>query len=103
MPREQTRLATRISEPYWHGHGGPVHVGDAEALGIADLRRPDWGDPVTIHPGEVPVFWACGVTTHVALQRALASGGLDRALTHAPGHMFVADAINAELLSRGQT
>lgn len=43
-------------------HGGPVHVGDPSAIGISDLSRPDYGDAVTVRPGEVPVFWACGVT-----------------------------------------
>ena len=43
-------------------HGAPVHVGDPAALGIADLDAPDFGDRVRIGPGEVPVFWACGVT-----------------------------------------
>ena len=48
-------------------HGGPIHVGDPEALGIRDLARPDFGDAVTIHPDEVPVFWACGVTPQLAI------------------------------------
>jgi len=38
-----------------------VHWGDPAALGVADLGRPDFGDAVTVAPGEVPVFWACGV------------------------------------------
>ena len=51
-------------------HGAPVHVGDPAALGIDDLARPDFGEAVTIQPGEVPVFWACGVTPQVALAEA---------------------------------
>ena len=39
----------------------PCMWGDPAALGIADLARPDFGDPVRIRPGEIPVFWACGV------------------------------------------
>jgi len=31
-------------------------------LGIKDLSKPDYGDPVHLHPDDVPVFWACGVT-----------------------------------------
>ncbi len=68
-------------------HGAPVHVGEPAALGIADLGRPDYGDPVTIRPGELPVFWACGVTPQAALLEAR----LPFAITHAPGHMFVTD------------
>ncbi len=68
-------------------HGGPVHVGDPAALGIANLERPDFGDAPSIRPGEVPVFWACGVTPQVALCEAR----LELAITHSPGCMFVTD------------
>ena len=43
-------------------HGAPVHFGDPSAIGISDLDSPDHGDAVTVRAGEVPVFWACGVT-----------------------------------------
>lgn len=33
-----------------------------EMLGVQDLSRPEYGDPVEPHSGDVPVFWACGVT-----------------------------------------
>ena len=68
-------------------HGRPVHVGDPAALGIADLSRPDYGDPVAVLPGEVPVFWACGVTSQAAAEAA----GLPWFLAHAPGCMLVTD------------
>jgi uncharacterized protein YcsI (UPF0317 family) len=68
-------------------HGAPVHIGNPEALGIADLAKPDFGDPVTCADGDVPVFWACGVTP----QMALAYARLPFASTHAPGHMFITD------------
>ena len=68
-------------------HGAPVHVGDPAVLGIADLARPDFGDAVTIHEGEMPVFWACGVTP----QLALAAAAPEIAITHSPGCMFVTD------------
>jgi uncharacterized protein YcsI (UPF0317 family) len=58
-----------------------------EALGIWDLGRPDFGDPVTIRPGEVPVFWACGVTPQAVAMRVKPP----LMITHAPGHMFVTD------------
>ena len=72
-------------------HGAPIHVGDPAALGIADLARPDYGDAVDIEPGELPVFWACGVTP----QAVAVAARLPFCLTHAPGRMFVADALNA--------
>ena len=98
---ELVARAEEVSAPLWFGHGAPLHAGDPAALGIADLGRPEWGDPVTIHPGEVPVFWACGVTSQVAAASALAAGALPRVLSHAPGHMFLCDLTNEELLARG--
>lgn len=68
-------------------HGAPIHVGDPGALGIRDIDRPDFGDPVRIEPGEIPVFWACGVTP----QAAVMASKVPFALTHAPGHMFITD------------
>lgn len=79
--------ATAISARYPHAHGAPVHVGDPAAIGIADLDRPDWGDAVPVRAGEVPVFWACGVTPQAAILRAQPP----IAITHAPGHMLIAD------------
>lgn len=69
-------------------HGGPVHVGDPAELGIKDLSRPDFGDPVEGEAGDVPVFWACGVTP----QAALMASRPPFAITHAPGYMLITDA-----------
>ncbi|MEV7450926.1 D-glutamate cyclase family protein, partial [Streptomyces nigra] len=69
-------------------HGGPVHCGDPAALGIADLGRPDFGDPVDLEPGDIPMFWACGVTP----QAAVMASRPPFAITHAPGQMFLTDA-----------
>jgi len=93
IPAAQVSLAVQVTARFERVHGAPVHVGAPEALGIRDLSRPDWGDPVEIRPGEIPVFWACGVTPQAA---ALASG-LPFCITHAPGHMFVTDLANAAL------
>ncbi|QEU95799.1 putative hydro-lyase [Streptomyces kanamyceticus] len=69
-------------------HGGPVHCGDPAGLGIEDLGRPDFGDPVTAEPDDIPVFWACGVTP----QAAVMASRPPFAITHAPGRMFLTDA-----------
>lgn len=90
---ELVSRAVRVTGRYASVHGAPVHVGDPEVLGIKDLDRPDFGDPVSIREGETPVFWACGVTSTLA---AL-SGGLALCITHAPGHMFVTDVLNESL------
>ena len=71
----------------------PVHRGNPSELGIEEIDRPDWGDPVTIYPGEIPVFWACGVTP----QAVLLTSAPEIAITHSPGHMFVSDCRDDEI------
>jgi uncharacterized protein YcsI (UPF0317 family) len=83
----QVDRASEISARYARAHGAPIHAGDPAALGIRDLSSPDWGDPTEVRDGEVPVFWACGVTPQaVALQSKP-----PLVITHSPGHMFVTD------------
>ncbi|HWG43025.1 MAG TPA: putative hydro-lyase [Gemmataceae bacterium] len=89
----QAEAATRICRRFPLAHGAPVHVGNAAALGIRDIARPDFGDPVEIRPDEVPVFWACGVTPQAVAMQARPS----LLLTHKPGHMFVTDVRDKEL------
>ncbi|HCD71464.1 putative hydro-lyase [Thermovirga lienii] len=73
-------------------HGAPVHIGDPALIGIKDISRPDFGDPVPINDGEIPVFWACGVTP----QAALMASNVPFAITHAPGHMFICSVKDAD-------
>ncbi|BCU80951.1 UPF0317 protein YcsI [Polycladomyces abyssicola] len=79
--------ATEITSRYPEIHGGPVHVGDPAAIGIRDLDQPDYGDPVPIREGEIPVFWACGVTPQAVAMESRP----DWMITHAPGHMLITD------------
>ena len=74
-------------------HGAPIHLGYPEQIGITDLAKPDYGSPLPLEPGELPVFWACGVTP----QAAIAAAKLPFAITHAPGYMLVTDLKNAQL------
>jgi uncharacterized protein YcsI (UPF0317 family) len=74
-------------------HGAPAHMGDPAAIGIRDIAKPDFGDPVTIREGEVPVFWPCGVTP----QSVIMSVRPELAITHAPGHMLITDVKNSAL------
>ena len=83
----RVRDAEEIAARYPLAHGAPVHAGDPAEIGIPDLDRPDWGDAAPVGPGQVPVFWACGVTPQVALENA----GLDICITHRPGHMLITD------------
>lgn len=100
VPARQVEAAYEISGRYPQAHGAPIAHGDAADLGIADLARPDWGEAVDIKPGEVPVYWACGVTP----QNVLLAAGLPLCITHSPGHMLIADvAEDAETTILKQT
>jgi uncharacterized protein YcsI (UPF0317 family) len=74
-------------------HGAPVHLGDPALIGIADLETPDFGDAVDILPGEMPVYWACGVTPQAVVMEAKP----EICITHAPGAMLVTDMLDSEL------
>ncbi|MFI5399495.1 MAG: putative hydro-lyase [SAR324 cluster bacterium] len=90
---ERAIRATLVTGKLPEVHGAPIHQGDPAAIGIRDLRAPEYGDPVPIREGEIPVFWACGVTPQEALLRAK----LPLAITHSPGHMFVSDVREEDL------
>jgi len=91
VPAAQVAIAVQVTARMPQVHGAPVHVGSPASLGIADLDAPDFGDPVQAHDGDVPVFWACGVTP----QAALMASRPPFAITHAPGHMLVTDVPDA--------
>ena len=91
VPADLVATAARVTSRYPAVHGAPLHVGDPRALGIRDLDSPDFGDPVEVRPGEVPVFWGCGVTP----QAAVMASRPPFAIGHAPGHMAVTDARDA--------
>ena len=84
VPMYLTDIACR---PAGFFHGAPLHIGDPAVIGIRDVSKPDFGDAVTIKPGEVPVFWACGVTPQ-AVAMAVKP---ELMITHAPGYMFICD------------
>ena len=88
VPASRVADAVRITSRYPAVHGAPVHVGDPAAIGIHDLSAPDFGDPVDIAEGDIPVFWACGVTPQAAVMASRPS----LAISHSPGHMLITDA-----------
>ena len=92
MSPANARRAVEITGRYPRVHGAPVQVGEPEKLGIADLDKPDYGDTVPMKPGEVPVFWACGVTP----QSVIATVKPEFCITHYPGSMLVTDRLNTE-------
>lgn len=93
VPYEQVVKAVTVTAAVPKVHGAPVHIGEPSAIGIRNIDRPDFGDPVPIYPGEVPVFWACGVTP----QAAVMASKPDLCITHAPGHMLITDIKNVSL------
>jgi len=85
FPADQVQAASALSERFPGSHGAPVHVGDPQAIGITDLNTPDFGDAPVLQPGDVPVFWACGVTP----QAVVLNAAPDLAIFHKPGHMII--------------
>ncbi|MCM3727416.1 putative hydro-lyase [Neobacillus cucumis] len=87
MKPEDAIRAVQITSRFPAVHGAPIHIGGPSQIGIADLSKPDFGDPVPIKAGEIPVFWACGVTPQAVAMNSKPS----IMITHAPGHMFISD------------
>ena len=93
IPEEKIVRAIQVTSRFPAVHGAPIHIGDPEAIGIQDISRPDLGDPAEIREGEVPVFWACGVTP----QAVAMSSKPPLMITHSPGHMFITDVRDEDL------
>jgi uncharacterized protein YcsI (UPF0317 family) len=87
--------AIQVTSRFPDVHGAPIHVGDPSLIGIRDLAKPDYGDPVDVLADELPVFWACGVTPQAALIHARP----ELCITHAPGSMLITDLLNRQLAS----
>ena len=93
IPGKQVEKTIKITSRMPFAHGGPGHVGNPAQIGVTDVNRPDYGNSVPVEKGDVPVFWACGVTP-----QAIASHDrLPLMITHAPGHMFITDATVSDL------
>lgn len=87
IPESQVVRAVQVTSRFPAVHGAPLHVGSPASIGIKDINKPDFGDAVTINPGEVPVFWACGVTPQAVAMKVKP----EIMITHAPGYMFICD------------
>ena len=87
IPTAMVQMVSELTARYPHAHGAPLHAGSPEAIGVTDLGQPDYGDPVVIHSGETPVFWACGVTP----QAVALDARPELMITHEPGIMFLTD------------
>ncbi|GAB3487603.1 putative hydro-lyase [Marinomonas epiphytica] len=91
-PKDAIR-AIQITTRFPKAHGAPLHFGNPTEIGIDSLTQPDFGDAVPVKDGEVPVFWACGVTPQVAIRNAKPP----ICITHAPGKMLVTDLMDTDL------
>ena len=85
--------AIQITTRFPAVHGAPVHSGKPELIGIKNIAKPDYGDPLPVYDDEIPVFWACGVTP----QSVIATVKPEFCITHYPGSMLVTDRKNIEL------
>lgn len=88
--------AVQITSRFPAVHGAPVHLGFPEAIGIRDIMRPDFGDPPRMEPGQLPLFWGCGVTPQIAIEAARPP----LCITHKPGSMLITDTLNSKLAAR---
>lgn len=98
VSRDQQQLVTQICEQYPFAHGGPCHWGNPQEIGIENLDSPDWGDAVELRENEIPAFWACGVTT----QLALISAAPPIAISHKPGSMLITDLDDTDVKLIGE-
>ncbi len=86
--------AIQITSRFPRVHGAPVHMDRPDLIGIENVMIPDFGpERAQIEEGEIPVFWACGVTPQVVVREARPP----LCITHTPGHMLVTDLRNATL------
>lgn len=93
LPAEAIR-AIQVTSRFPSVHGAPIHIGAPELIGISDLEMPLFDlKPPQMHPDEIPVFWACGVTPRLAIERARPS----LFITHKPGSMVISDQLNTSL------
>jgi len=89
IPKEKLAVAASCTSPIPESHGAPIWIGSPKAIGIVNIEEPDYGDSVFAKDGDVPCFWACGVSAGSALNFAK----LPLAATHAPGSMLVIDEV----------
>ncbi|QJW47096.1 putative hydro-lyase [bacterium BFN5] len=87
IPEKDIVRAVQVTSRFPAVHGAPIHIGNPAGIGIGNIDKPDFGDPVIIKPGEVPVFWACGATPQAVAMQVKP----ELMITHAPGHMFITD------------
>ena len=67
--KSQLHLAVNATINQDYCHGAPIHIGCPIDIGVYDYNN-GLGSPIELNEEEVPVFWACGVTSQIAVQQA---------------------------------
>jgi len=93
IPQGLVVRAVQVTSRFPATHGAPVHIGNPRRIGISDLKKVDWGDPPRMEKGDVPMFWACGVTPQAVAMEVKP----ELMITHSAGHMFISDVRDEEL------
>ncbi|KZN43846.1 D-glutamate cyclase family protein [Pseudoalteromonas luteoviolacea] len=75
-------------------HGIPVHFGDPSQIGIRNLSKPNFGEPIFFEEDKQPVFWTTSLTAHLAITRAAP----ELCIINSPQHMLVTDRPDMDLL-----
>lgn len=70
IPKNKLVTAVQCTADLDFAHGAPIHIGYPEDIGIRDVMKVDFGQASQILDDEVPVFWACGVTSSCAIRSA---------------------------------
>jgi uncharacterized protein YcsI (UPF0317 family) len=68
-------------------HGIPVHFGDPADIGITNLNKPIFGDPIELTDKKVPVFWTSNMTAQLAITKAAPK----LCIINSPEHLLVTD------------
>jgi uncharacterized protein YcsI (UPF0317 family) len=85
--------AIQITSRFPNVHGAPVHIGSPQDIGVDLNRRYQNVGDAEVAEGELPVFWACGLTPQLAVRNAKPP----LCITHAPSSMLITDLRNASL------
>ena len=79
--------AIQVTAKYPGLHGAPIHIGKPDMIGVELARPYQTLGKISVAEDELPVFWACGVTPQLALEKA----ALPFAITHVSAHMLITD------------
>lgn len=88
--------AIEVTAQYPLAHGGPVHIGKPEMIGVSLDEPLETLGKTSVRADEVPLFWACGVTPQFAIRQAAPP----LCITHRSAHMLVTDRPMATLRNR---